>query len=70
MTSLKKILFIFSIAFFTLCGSAMAQVDPCTDPDVPCPIDGGTALLVAAGLAVGIRKARQQHIAAKSGFRI
>ncbi|MEO6405492.1 MAG: hypothetical protein ABIY51_02875 [Ferruginibacter sp.] len=34
-----------------------AQPDPCTDPDQPCPIDGGLSLLIAAGIAVGAKKA-------------
>lgn len=31
--------------------------DPCTNPDVYCPIDGGLSLLIAAGIGLGARRA-------------
>lgn len=30
--------------------------NPCTDPDDPCPIDGGVVALLAAGVGYGIKK--------------
>lgn len=35
---------------------ANAQIDPGEDPDAP--IDGGLSLFVAAGIAYGVKKAR------------
>ena len=35
---------------------ASAQIDPGEDPDAP--IDGGISLLVGAGIAYGVKKAR------------
>lgn len=42
------------------------QVDPppfegCPDPGVPCPIDGGVSLLIAAGIGIGAKKAYQER---------
>ena len=34
-----------------------AQIDPCTDPLDPCPIDGGLSLLIAAGIGLAAKKA-------------
>lgn len=31
--------------------------DPDTDPNIPCPIDGGLSLLIAAGIGIGAKKA-------------
>jgi hypothetical protein len=31
--------------------------DPCTDPRLPCPIDDGVLLLIAAGIGLGALKA-------------
>ncbi len=45
--------------FLCLSISATAQdpPDPCTDPEIPCPIDGGLSLLIAAGIGIGAKKA-------------
>lgn len=37
------------------------QPDPCGDPDSDCPIDGGITILIAAGVAVGIKKIREER---------
>lgn len=34
--------------------------DPCTSPDQYCPIDGGLAFLIAAGIGLAGRRAHQQ----------
>jgi len=34
-----------------------AQTDPGTDPDVP--VDGGISLLLAAGVAYGVKKVKE-----------
>jgi hypothetical protein len=36
----------------------------CTDPGnpIPCPIDGGVSLLIAAGIGLGAKKAYQERI--------
>ncbi len=34
--------------------------DPCTSPDELCPIDGGVAFLIAAGIGLAGRRAHQQ----------
>jgi hypothetical protein len=34
-----------------------AQLDPGCNPDLPCPIDGGLSLLIAAGIGIGAKKA-------------
>lgn len=31
--------------------------NPCTSPDIYCPIDGGLSLLIAAGIGLGARRA-------------
>ena len=31
--------------------------DPCTDPNLPCPIDGGLSFLIAAAVGLGAKKA-------------
>jgi hypothetical protein len=35
-----------------------AQPDPCVDPDLQCPIDGGLTALLAIGAGYGIKKYR------------
>ena len=35
--------------------------DPCVDPDLPCPIDGGLSLLIAAAVGIGAKKAYSQR---------
>lgn len=32
-------------------------IDPGCNPDLPCPIDGGLSLLIAAGIGIGAKKA-------------
>ena len=40
---------------------AYSPGDPCTSPDVLCPIDGGLAFLIAAGIGLaGLRMYRQK----------
>ncbi len=51
----------FSLAFIFLFIAmpflASAQlIDPCTDPDDPCPIDSGVVLLVVAVIAIAAKK--------------
>lgn len=43
---------------FTFClpAIAIAQPDPCTDPFLPCPIDGGLIALLIAGVLYGFIK--------------
>ena len=37
-------------------------IDPCNDPSYPaCPIDGGTALLIGAGIIFGYKKVKELH---------
>lgn len=57
---MKKIKIAFFGLMLFLSSAAFAQNpgDPGEDPDVP--IDGGAALLVAAGVAVGVKKIRQK----------
>lgn len=38
-------------------GISHAQLDPGCNPDLPCPIDGGLSLLIAAGIGIGVKKA-------------
>ena len=42
-----------------------AQGDPCTSPDIECPIDGGLSLLIAAGIGLGAKKAYDRRKAVK-----
>ncbi len=37
------------------------QIDGCpdNDPDIPCPIDGGLGVILAAGAVYGIKRIRQ-----------
>ena len=44
------------ILFNIIPSIANAQIDPGEDPDAP--IDGGLSLFVAAGVAYGVKKAR------------
>lgn len=39
-------------------GSPGVDCDPDNNPDVPVPLDGGTSILIAAGVAYGIKKYR------------
>lgn len=65
----KEITRVVLLTVFGLCFSigAMAQVGPCDpfnpapdcagfDPDNEVPIDGGASLLIAAGVAYGVKK--------------
>jgi hypothetical protein len=36
-------------------------IDPGCNPDLPCPIDGGLSLLIAAGVGLGARRAYKKH---------
>lgn len=40
--------------------------DPCTDPALPCPIDGGVTLLLAIGAIYGITKYTERGQANKT----
>lgn len=57
---------------FTFCApvSLLAQPgappDPCTDPQLPCPIDGGVTLLLAIGAIYGITKYTERGQANKT----
>ena len=55
-------IFICLLFFMPLLSSAEIG-DPCdlTDPFAECPIDGGISLLVAAGVALGARRVKQQQ---------
>jgi len=44
---------------------AQGPPDPCTSPDVECPIDGGLSLLIAAGIGLGAKKAYDRKKAIK-----
>lgn len=53
--------YLLSIAFFLLLLIGLptlvhAQPDPCTDPDLGCPIDGGLSALLVIGVGYGIKK--------------
>lgn len=55
------VLALFSVCFLFFRNTAQAQqCDPLLDPFCtdPVPLDGGVSLLVAAGLAYGIKKIR------------
>lgn len=52
-----RTLIIFTLLFFAFQINAMAQPDPCTDPEVYCPVDGGVLLLIGAGVLIGAKKA-------------
>jgi hypothetical protein len=36
--------------------------DPCTDPRLPCPIDDGVVLLIAAAVGLAALKARAKRV--------
>lgn len=67
---MKKTLMVRVLVVLMLSFSALTlKAQPCDpgDPDnpVPCPIDGGVSLLIAAGIGLGARKAykdRQKSI--------
>ncbi|MEO9145249.1 MAG: hypothetical protein ABI237_06785 [Ginsengibacter sp.] len=53
--------YILSIAFLLILFIGFpflvhAQPDPCTDPDLNCPIDGGLSALLVIGVGYGIKK--------------
>ena len=47
------------ICFIFLPALVQAQPNPCTDPEVYCPIDGGLTALLAVGVGYGIKKVRE-----------
>ena len=53
----------FSLLIFCFIGLpvlVMAQVgNPCVDPQLYCPIDGGLTALLAVGVGYGIKKVRE-----------
>ena len=63
----KYITLIIFVSFFLVTNGAMAQPpcpdgtpQPCSTPKPPgTPIDGGIAILIAAGAAYGIKKLRE-----------
>ena len=62
MNSIKKwmlcglVILAFSFIPFDLFAQ-LGPGDPGCNPDLPCPIDGGLSLLIAAGIGIGARKA-------------
>lgn len=59
----NRIIAIMFFLWILCCKNSFCQVDnPCsgTDPDMECPIDSGTIVLVAAGLVFGYYKAAKQ----------
>jgi hypothetical protein len=53
--------FLFSLVFILGLVStpfllSAQPIDPCTDPDDPCPIDSGVVLLVVAVVAIAAKK--------------
>ena len=47
------------VFFICLPGIAQGQVvDPCPDPDLNCPIDGGLPALIVVAVGYGIKKVR------------
>ncbi|MFT3980901.1 MAG: hypothetical protein QM687_10560 [Ferruginibacter sp.] len=66
--SFKKVAVVLALAFavnLPLVTFAQPE-DPCTDPAIPCPIDGGLSLLLAAGIGLGAKKAYDRRKATKS----
>jgi hypothetical protein len=58
MRSAKKFIpFLIILALLFVPAIGFSQPDPCTDPDQPCPIDGGISLLIAAGIGFRAKKA-------------
>ena len=49
---------ILMVIFICLPGIVQAQPDPCNDPNLYCPIDGGLYALLAVGVGYGIKKVR------------
>ncbi len=71
MKDFKKIILLFSVLlfFFMLVPQLLhalppedidPTIDPCGDPDRVCPIDGGLGFMIAAGVAYGIKRVKQQ----------
>ena len=60
--SSRILLFLFSLLFLILVpGLVSAQNspgDPCVDPNLYCPVDGGLGFLIAAGIGYGVKKVR------------
>ena len=50
-------LLIVAAILLPLVGHAQGPTDPCVDPALPCPIDGGLSLLIAAGIGIAAKKA-------------
>lgn len=64
MKAIRYIVVLTAVAFSPLVAKSLAPdppggtPPPCEDPfGAPCPIDGGVSFLVAAGLALGGKKA-------------
>ncbi len=57
----KYLVFLLIMVGSLLASQGYAQIpDPGCDPlDPACPIDGGLTLLIAAGVAIGAKKAHQ-----------
>jgi len=53
-----NIQFLMMLMVLLLPSLVHAQTDPGTDPDVP--VDGGISLLLAAGVAYGVKKLKEQ----------
>jgi len=62
---LRKLIFrISGITIVLMCVSLMAAAQPDGNDDDPppdVPLDGGTSVLIAAGVAYGIRKMRKER---------
>jgi hypothetical protein len=67
MKILKRIIFISVVMLVsTLVPLAShAQVDPCTDPADPCPIDSGVVFLIGAVILIAAKKAYDYKTIAK-----
>lgn len=59
LKSFSFFVFIVSVCFLPYLSNAQAPANPLGDPDVP--IDGGVSILIAAGVAYGIKKVRDER---------
>ena len=51
------LMLLLSCALFLIPSAALAQPeDPCTDPDLPCPIDSNLMVLIAVAVGVAAKK--------------
>ena len=54
----KAFPFLIVLALFIIPTGVIAQpIDPCTDPDDPCPIDSNVIVLIAAAVGAAGKKA-------------